>query len=61
MLQNVGVGINNPMGKVSPFNIDQEKKYRISLLFVESPDFFFMSLPIFLYQGSAGLQISRPR
>ena len=30
-------------------------KNRISLFFVESPDFFFMGLQIFLYQGLAGL------
>ena len=35
-------------------NLDREK-IRISLFFIESPDFFFMGLQIFLYQGLAGL------
>ena len=49
-----------PMEKVSPFNLDLGKN-RISVFFVESPDFVFMSLQIFLYQGLASLQMSRPR
>ena len=35
-------------------NLDKEK-IEFHVLFVESPDFFFMSLPIFLYHWLAGL------
>ena len=33
-----------------------KKKKRISLFFIDSPDFFSMGLQIFLYQGLAGLK-----
>ena len=41
--------------KKGSFNLDREKN-GISLLFVESQVFFFLSLQIFLYQRLVGLQ-----
>ena len=43
----------NTCSPLSP-NLDQEK-IEFHVLFVESPVFFFMSLPIFLYHWLAGL------
>ena len=40
--------------RVGPGN--GKKKKRISLFFIDSPDFFSMGLQIFLYQGLAGLK-----
>ena len=53
MLQNVGVRINSLLlqWKKSVRLILIGKKYRISLLFVESPDFFFHESPDFPLSG----------